>query len=61
MTYEEIEAEVSRFAADGRRPPPAEVLAVYAAFPQHTGGMDVVARCPHCAGTLCVTKLSPSA
>lgn len=61
MTYAEIEAEVCRMVASGRRPPPAHAKAVVAAFMQHTSGLAVVERCPYCAGPLTVAELGGSA
>jgi NADH pyrophosphatase NudC (nudix superfamily) len=61
VTYEEIEAEASRFVASFRRPVPPQAKALFAAFSQHTSGLAVVERCPYCGGLLSVTELSPEA
>jgi hypothetical protein len=54
VTYAEIEAESAQIVATSRRVLPPHARAVCAAFMQHTSGLEVIERCPHCRRLLSV-------
>ena len=55
-TYEEIDAEWERLAAQLGRACPLEGEAIMKAFMQYTGGLVIKARCIHCGELLSVTE-----
>ncbi len=61
MTYTQIEVEVARLLAPGRRPYPPHAKVVFAAFMQQTSGLAVREHCPYCDGLLAVTEHGLSA
>lgn len=61
MTYEEIEAEVAQIIATSGRPSPVHARPVFAAFLQHTHGLQVIERCPYCQERLTVNGLTEQA
>jgi hypothetical protein len=56
MTYAEIEAECAEIVATSRCVLPPHTRALFAAFIQHTKGLEVVERCYYCRGPLAVIE-----